>query len=104
VALIERHVREGTGSGMRRFGLMLAFLTISAMTTARSLAAEIDIPRRKPSEEVSMQKGPPNCMRWTDECVNCTRGADGEAPACSNIGLACQPKAIRCIGAEPKKK
>ena len=38
-----------------------------------------------------MQQGPPNCSRWTDDCVNCSRGAAG-APICSNIGFACQPK------------
>ncbi len=83
---------------MRRFGLMLAFLTMSCLNSAGVRAAELEIPARKPSEEVSMQKGPPNCARWTDECVNCTRGTVGEAPVCSNIGFACQPKAIRCTG------
>ena len=43
-------------------------------------------------------------MRWTDECVNCTRGSDGKGPTCSNIGFACQPKAIRCIGEMPKNE
>jgi hypothetical protein len=66
--------------------------------------AELEIPPRKPVEAVSMQKGPPNCIQWTDQCVNCTRGADGGPPVCSNIGFACQPKAIRCIGSEPPKK
>ena len=90
---------------MRRLVLMFALVTPSALATASLLAAELDIPaRRPPSENVSMQKGPPNCARWTDQCVNCTRGADGEAPVCSNIGFACQPKAIRCVGSEPSTK
>jgi hypothetical protein len=90
---------------MRRLALMFALVMASATATASLRAAELDIPaRRAPSENVSMQKGPPNCARWTDECVNCTRGAEGEAPVCSNIGIACQPKAIRCVGSEPATK
>ena len=57
--------------------------------------AELEIPPLQ--ENFSMQKGPPNCSRWSDGCVTCTRDADGDAPACSNIGFACQPKSIRCI-------
>jgi hypothetical protein len=64
-------------------------------------AADLAIPPRVAPKAipsgVSVQSGPPNCRRWTDECVNCTRGAKGEAAVCSNIGFACQPKAIRCL-------
>ena len=86
---------------MRQFALAVALL---AMTGSGVAAAELEIPPRQPAEKVSMQKGPPNCSRWTDECVSCSRGAAGEAPVCSNIGIACQPKAIRCTGADPAKK
>jgi hypothetical protein len=51
-----------------------------------------------------VQQGPANCGRWTDDCVSCTRGAAGEAPVCSNIGFACQPKAVRCLGPMPGGK
>jgi hypothetical protein len=64
-------------------------------------AADLAIPPRVApkaiSRDISVQTGPPNCSRWTDECVNCTRGAKGEPALCSNIGFACQPKAIRCL-------
>ena len=63
-------------------------------------AAELAIPPRIVPKDVSIQGGPPNCARWTDECVSCTRGAKGEAAVCSNIGFACQPKAIRCLAAQ----
>ena len=63
------------------------------------VAADLAIPPRPAPKEVSVQSGPPNCARWTDDCVNCTRGAKGEASVCSNPGFACQPKAIRCLGA-----
>jgi hypothetical protein len=87
---------------MRHFGFAVALLVLSAPANAR--AAEIEIPPPRAPQNVSMQKGPPNCSRWTDECVNCTRGAESEAPACSNIGIACQPKAIRCLSSEPSGK
>jgi hypothetical protein len=61
-------------------------------------AAELAIPPRIAPKDVSVQTGPPNCARWTDECVSCTRGAKGGSAVCSNIGFACQPKAIRCLG------
>ena len=85
---------------MRRGLLTITSMTIAVMTIATevAVAAELAIPPRRPTADFSMQKGPPNCARWTDECVNCARGATtGEAPVCSNIGFACQPKAIRCL-------
>jgi len=80
--------------------LIIASMTVALVTvaTGASMAAELAIPPRKPPADFSMQKGPPGCVQWTDECVNCTRGStSGEAPVCSNIGFACQPKAIRCL-------
>jgi len=73
-------------------------LTIVIAGGHAAAAAELAIPPRIAPKDVSVQTGPPNCSRWTDECVNCTRGAKGEAPVCSNIGFACQPKAVRCLG------
>jgi hypothetical protein len=39
------------------------------------------------------------CDRWTDDCRSCSRQADQYS--CSNIGIACQPKEIRCIERVP---
>ena len=83
-------------------------LTIVISGCNAGTAAELAIPPRiapkaiskEISKDVSVQTGPPNCARWTDECVSCTRGANGEPAVCSNIGFACQPKAIRCLGAQ----
>jgi hypothetical protein len=82
--------------------LVLA-LTILIAGCNAAAAAELAIPPRstpKVPSDISVQSGPPNCSRWTDDCVNCTRGASGAPPTCSNIGFACQPKAIRCLGAQ----
>jgi hypothetical protein len=84
-----------------RLALALAIVIAGCHGVA---AADLAVPPRVVPKaipkDVSVQTGPPNCNRWTDECVSCTRGAKGEAPICSNIGFACQPKAIRCLGAQ----
>ena len=88
----------------------IATAMAATLAAGSAFAAELPVPPRaepqetlrdKPdgtSRELSVYVNQPNCSRWTDDCVNCTRGADGEAPTCSNIGFACQPKAIRCVG------
>ena len=105
MAVANRHVRYVVmESGMRHFALMVALLATSGLTGSSVRTAELEIPQRPPAENLSLQKGPPNCSRWTDECVSCMRGAEGEAPSCSNIGIACQPKAIRCIESDAARK
>ena len=89
-----------------RHGRFIAAVAILALASGAAAAADIDIPPRRALLDFSGQQGPPNCARWTDECVNCARGATaGEASVCSNIGFACQPKAIRCLipAAKPGK-
>jgi hypothetical protein len=81
---------------------VFAVTTLPSVNTARAadtrLAADMEIPKpTAPPHDISVHKGPPNCSRWTDDCVNCSRGAGGAAPICSNIGLSCQPKPVRCL-------
>lgn len=38
-----------------------------------------------------------DCLEWSDSCVNCLRAQSGGDYSCSNIGIACQPKEVRCI-------
>jgi len=42
-------------------------------------------------------------LEWTDTCVNCVRAQSGENFSCSNIGIACQPKEVTCVGVLTKK-
>ena len=35
------------------------------------------------------------CLEWTDGCRVCQRAPNGEA-SCSNVGIACVPKAEEC--------
>lgn len=88
---------------MRRFKLMIVAFTACASINA-ALAAELDVPPPGTSKELSVYVNQPNCSRWTDECVTCTREADrSTAPVCSNIGIACQPKAIQCLNQDAPK-
>jgi hypothetical protein len=95
---------------MRFADLTIALATAALLAAGASFAADLKIPPRAAPEEVLVHKGPPNCSRWTDECVNCSTGAAGDdAPVCSNIGFACQPQAVRCLSpaiphSEPQKK
>ena len=89
---------------MRRFHLVIAITTTALLVAGAAFAADLKIPPRLTPQNFSMQKGPPNCSRWTDDCVNCSRAANGESPVCSNIGFACQPKAIRCLGPDKPQK
>jgi hypothetical protein len=89
---------------MRHFCFAVALLTMSALAGDTVSAAEIELPRRGTPEKVSIQQGPPNCSRWTDDCVNCAREGKDAPPVCSNIGVACQPKALRCLGPDAPTK
>lgn len=89
--------------------LVIALAAISTSAGGAADAAEIELPPRRAPPDVSVHEAPANCSRWTDECVNCSRAADGAPPVCSNIGFACQPQAIRCLSldvpqSEPSKK
>ena len=89
--------------------IVLVVAAAAILASAAADAAEIEIPPRRTTSDFTVQQGPANCSRWTDECVNCARGAGGEPPVCSNVGIACQPRAIRCLipavpQSEPAKK
>lgn len=90
---------------MRHRHLVALVIAVAATFASAGGAAEIDSAPPK----VSVPKAPANCNQWTDECVNCSRGTVGAPPVCSNIGIACQPQAIRCLSpdvpqGEPSKK
>ncbi|OJU26564.1 MAG: hypothetical protein BGN91_06015 [Nitrobacter sp. 62-13] len=81
---------------MRLSRLGLAAATTAAVLAGAALAADMQIPP-PPAKEISVHKGPPNCSRWTDDCVSCARDANGAQPVCSNTGFSCQPKTVRCV-------
>jgi hypothetical protein len=89
---------------MRFSHLTIVVAAATFLTVGASFAAEIEIPPRTAPVDLSVHQGPPNCSRWTDQCVNCSRAAEGDAAVCSNIGFACQPQAVRCLSPMPRSE
>ena len=79
---------------------VIVSITAILLAAVGTFAAEIDIPPPPWPKDLSVHVNQPNCSQWTDDCVTCTGGVDGAAPVCSNIGVACQPKPIRCLAAD----
>ena len=84
-----------------RGGRLLACIIILALALP---AAAADLPL-KPAPATAAQPAagagpfaPPNltCQEWTDGCRTCQRTPNGEA-ACSNVGIACVSKEMKCI-------
>jgi hypothetical protein len=74
-------------------------LLLGAVLAGTVATAEPTVPPRAPvADPPSIQAYgdiDTNCQQWSDACRACGRGGDG-APVCSNIGIACQPKAVQC--------
>ena len=78
---------------------LAAAIIFAAPLAAR--ASDLDLtPPKEPAHDLPLRPDLPGCDRWTDDCVTCTRTKENDAPVCSNIGIACQPKTIRCVGGE----
>jgi hypothetical protein len=91
---------------MRHFALICSLsLPLSAGAFAQ---AQGPANAPKDASEVAVQsygRDAKDCLAWTDGCVSCIRQQSGGDYSCSNIGIACQPKAIECTRhvAEPMK-
>lgn len=75
----------------------------SAQTTPEPQPAPASPAAPAPSEEEATMHAfgerDKQCAAWTDDCRICRR--NGDTVACSNIGIACQPKDIRCTARAP---
>jgi len=62
-------------------------------------AATAELTSDQPSNDWVQSYGRHNkdCLEWNDTCVNCVRAQSGGHYSCSNIGIACQPKKVRCV-------
>lgn len=96
---------------MQRFHV--AMLALTVLLTANHAQADelslLPLPPDPPEQaqpigpkESSVYDGPPRCLRWTDNCVSCTRTGLSDKPACSNIGPACQSGPIQCMQTAPE--
>jgi hypothetical protein len=55
--------------------------------------------QNQPAKAPINPRGPdadPDCLSWTNGCVNCQRSKPGDAFICNNIGIACQPGEVVC--------
>ncbi|SRR6266849_5719549 len=76
----------------------------SAAQTLPSADIVPDAPAKPavPPNDPAVQAQLPGCAEWTDRCVTCQR--DAGKITCSNIGTACQPRAVECVRAEPAEE
>jgi len=80
---------------MRTIVSMLAMALMAFQAGAADLPVQ-GKPRSPPSENIhAYGDSHPSCQVWTDGCRRCDR--TGGTPSCSNIGIACQPAAVRCV-------
>jgi hypothetical protein len=70
------------------------------ITSVGASAADLPLFRIVPSVQ-SYGDSNKSCTSWTDGCVTCKRDGKAEV-ACSNIGIACQPKGVRCLDSTKK--
>jgi hypothetical protein len=75
--------------------VLKALTFIMLIAPLQASAADLPQPRIVPSVQ-SYGDSNKSCTSWTDGCVTCKRDQEAEL-ACSNIGIACQPKSVRCL-------
>ena len=91
-----------TGNEGHSMTLRPVIWTVIVLALGCTLASDTGVESAGPSAGLStldsergIYDGPnATCHYWTDGCRNCVR-AGGKA-ICSNIGVACQPQAMRC--------
>jgi hypothetical protein len=67
-----------------------------------SLAADLPLKPEQPAASTAASPMTPptaTCREWSDGCRSCQRTADGEV-SCSNVGIACVPKAKQCAASD----
>ncbi|MEA3028341.1 MAG: hypothetical protein QOF91_3626 [Alphaproteobacteria bacterium] len=75
----------------------LIVLALALPTFAADLPLKPARPARPaaPASATPLAAPSPACLEWTDGCRVCQRTPNGEA-SCSNVGIACVPKAEEC--------
>ena len=69
-----------------------ARMCVAALLWSAAASAQ---PAATPPDASDFALPEPGCIEWTNLCRICTL-TDAGAPACSNVGIACQPEAARC--------
>lgn len=79
---------------------LLCATALAAASVA--LAADLPLKPKAPAATGPMTPPAPTCREWSDGCRSCQRTPDGEV-SCSNVGIACVPKAARCTADAPAR-
>jgi len=87
--------RRTASRGKRWWAVAVASFFI-AMTAPEATPAELAPEQAQPAWVQEYGSRTKDCLEWSDTCVNCVRAQSGENFSCSNIGIACQPKEVRC--------
>ena len=69
---------------------------VAMLTTLKATPAEVTTDQASTDWVQEYGSRNKDCLEWTDTCVNCVRAQSGDNYSCSNIGIACQPKEVRC--------
>ncbi|WP_243374484.1 hypothetical protein [Microvirga solisilvae] len=72
------------------FAVLMAAIIALVIVAFAVIAAASALPQ---SEGQAVRE--PTCSEWTDGCIVCARSAQGLA--CSTPGIACVPRAPRCL-------
>ena len=89
-------------------GVKLLLIAAALISIAPALAADLPLepktepapaPVQAPADANPLQPPSASCREWSDGCRICVRAAD-DAVSCSNVGIACTPKAVTCTAAD----
>ena len=84
----------------RRTALGFSIFALTALM-GQAIAADLPLKPVRPAQPAAPANASPlaapsaACLEWTDGCRVCQRAANSEV-ACSNVGIACVPKAEEC--------
>jgi hypothetical protein len=93
------------GEGVKRLLIAAALISVAPALAAdlplkpRTEPAPVQAPAQSPGGASPLQPPSATCREWSDGCRTCVRAADG-AVSCSNIGIACVPKAAVCTASD----
>jgi hypothetical protein len=82
-----------------RLALWIGLLAITF--AGHATAADLPLKPARPAQPAAPPNASPlaapnpTCVEWTDGCRVCQRSPNGET-SCSNVGIACVPKAEEC--------
>ena len=81
------------------FWIRNSLVAVALAAAGVSLAADLPLRTQQPAATSPMTPPTAACREWSDGCRTCQRGAGGEV-SCSNVGIACVPKAAACTATD----